>query len=187
MGGLKVAENIEIKARLHDVARTHRVASALSDRPAECFWQRDVFFHTQRGRLKLRWQEDDQAYLVYYERPDQASPRSSAYCVAETRDAASLERALAAALGVRGEVRKHRTLYIVGSTRIHIDQVQGLGHFLELEAMLDGQQTSAEGYATVASLMEQLGVSDDDLIAGAYIDLLERGGSGKAEHGSASD
>lgn len=179
-----MAENIEIKAHLRDVARAHRVASALSDKPAETLSQRDVFFHTPRGRLKLRWQGDDRAYLVYYERPDQAGPRSSTFHVAESYDAASLEQALSAALGVRGEVHKRRTLYIVGSTRIHVDEVQGLGCFLELEAVLGAHQSSAQGYAMVSTLMDQLGVSDADLIDVAYIDLLEREGGVKEAHAS---
>jgi predicted adenylyl cyclase CyaB len=171
-----MAENIEIKARLHDVERAHGVALALSDEPPQALRQRDVFFHTPHGRLKLRLQGEDRAYLVYYERPDQASPRSSVYYVAESHDAASLEQALSAALGVRGEVRKHRTLYVVGSTRIHVDEVQGLGHFLELEAVLGAEQTAAEGHAMVSTLMERLGISRTDLIDVAYIDLLERRG-----------
>ena len=169
-----MAQNIEIKARLHDIARTHRLARALKDRPVERFSQRDVFFRTECGRLKLRWEGDGRAYLVYYERADGAGPRSSVYHVAESRDPASLEQVLSAALGVRGEVRKHRTLYTVGSTRIHLDQVHGLGHFLELEAVLGPQQTSAQAYAMISSLMDQLAVSESDLIDVAYIDLLER-------------
>jgi predicted adenylyl cyclase CyaB len=182
-----VAENIEIKARLHDVARVHRLARALSDRPPTLLSQRDVFFCAPRGRLKLRWQGGGPAYLVYYERPDQAGPRSSAYHIAECHDAASVEQILSAALGVRGQVRKDRTLYVVGSTRIHVDQVHGLGHFLELEAVLDGCQTPAEGHAAVTSLMDQLGISEADLVDVAYIDLLEDGGEGKGEYGFAGN
>jgi predicted adenylyl cyclase CyaB len=169
-----MAQNIEIKARVHDIARAHRVARAISDRPVERFSQRDIFFRTERGRLKLRWQGAGRAYLVYYERADDAGPRSSVYHVAESQDPASLEQVLSAALGVRGEVRKHRTLYMVGSTRIHLDRVHSLGDFLELEAVLGPQQTSTQAYAMVASLMDQLGISDSDLIDVAYIDLLER-------------
>ena len=169
-----MAQNIEIKARVHDIARAHRLASALSDRPVESLSQRDIFFRTEGGRLKLRWQGDGRAYLVYYERADDAGPRSSVYHVAESQDPASLEEVLSAALGVRGEVRKHRTIYMVGTTRIHLDRVHGLGHFLELEAVLGPQQTLAQAYAMVASLMDQLAISDSDLIDVAYIDLLER-------------
>ena len=182
-----MAQNIEIKAHLHDVARAHRLARDLSERPAERFRQRDVFFYTRCGRLKLRWQGDGPAYLVYYERADQSGPRPSVYFVAETQDAASLEQALSAALGVRGEVRKQRTLYTVGSTRIHLDEVQGLGHFVELEAVLGPQQTPADAQAMVSALMDHLGISDSDLIEVAYIDLLERELHMKGDSGPSGD
>jgi predicted adenylyl cyclase CyaB len=157
------------------------LARTLSGQSPTQLVQRDVFFCTPRGRLKLRSQSDGRAFLVYYERPDESGPRSSVYEVAPCHDAASLERTLSAALGVRGEVRKHRALYLVGSTRIHIDEVQGLGCFLELEAMLGAQQTSEVGRATVSRLMDELGISHKDLVDVAYIDLLERQASKESE------
>jgi predicted adenylyl cyclase CyaB len=169
-----MAENVEIKARLLDPARVHRLARALSDVPARVFSQRDVFFRVPRGRLKLRWQGDDRAYLVYYERAAGTGPRSSVYYVSESRDPAGLQQILARALGVRGEVRKRRTLYMAGKTRIHLDLVDGLGYFLELEAVLGPGQASAQGYEAVRSLMDRLEVSEADLVDVAYIDLLER-------------
>jgi predicted adenylyl cyclase CyaB len=170
-----MAENIEIKARLADPARTCRLARALSDVSAQVLSQRDVFFCVPRGRLKLRW-EDNRAYLVYYERVDDPGPRSSTYHVSESRDPASLEQLLACALGVRGEVRKQRTLYVAGRTRIHVDAVDGLGHFLELEAVLGPEQTAEQAYRVVRSLMQQLEITETDLVDVAYIDLLEQQG-----------
>lgn len=169
-----MAENIEIKARLADPETAHQLASALSDVPAQVLSQRDVFFRVPRGRLKLRWQGDDRAYLVYYERMDHTGPRSSIYHVSESQDPSALEQLLQAALGVRGEVCKQRTLYVAGQTRIHIDAVDGLGHFLELEAVLGPEQTPAQAYESVRSLMMQLGISEADLVDVAYIDLLEQ-------------
>jgi adenylate cyclase class IV len=171
-----MAENVEIKARLTDPVRAHRLAGALSDVPAQVLSQRDVFFCVPRGRLKLRWQGDDRGYLVYYERADDTGPRSSLYYVSESRDPAVLEQLLAAALGVRGEVRKQRTLYMAGDTRIHIDSVEGLGHFVELEAVLGPGQTSVQAYEVVRSLMDQLEVREANLVDVAYIDLLEQQG-----------
>lgn len=169
-----MAENIEIKARLADPERAHQQARALSHAPAQVLFQRDVFFRIPLGRLKLRWQDNDRAYLVYYERVDDTSPRSSVYYVSESQDPAALEQLLTAALGVRGEVRKQRTLYTAGTTRIHVDAVDGLGHFLELEAALQPGQTSAQAHETVESLMERLGIAEADLVGVAYIDLLEQ-------------
>ncbi|MEJ2144810.1 MAG: class IV adenylate cyclase, partial [Acidobacteriota bacterium] len=77
------------------------------------------------------------------------------------------------ALGVIGRVRKRRRLYLAGNTRIHLDEVEGLGSFLELEVVLSGSQTVAEGEAVAQSLMRELGIPESDLIQGAYVDLIE--------------
>ncbi|MFN2187221.1 MAG: CYTH domain-containing protein, partial [Candidatus Promineifilaceae bacterium] len=80
---------------------------------------------------------------------------------------------LESALGIRGIVRKRRWLYWVGNTRLHLDIVEGLGAFVELEVVLSTGQRIEEGEAIATSLMERLGISKGDLIEGAYIDLLE--------------
>ena len=83
-----------------------------------------------------------------------------------------LEPILTAALGVLGRVHKKRTLYCIGQTRIHLDQVEGLGHFIELEVVLSEGQSPREGREKATNLMEQLEISQSDLVAGAYLDLL---------------
>jgi predicted adenylyl cyclase CyaB len=81
--------------------------------------------------------------------------------------------ALTRALGVRGVVKKHRELFIVEQTRIHLDEVEGLGSYLELEVVMRDEQSDAEGEAIANQLLEELGVQQEWLISGAYIDLLE--------------
>ncbi|MCI0529102.1 MAG: class IV adenylate cyclase, partial [Nitrospira sp.] len=76
---------------------------------------------------------------------------------------------------VRGTVRKKRRVFMVGQTRIHLDQVEGLGNFVELEVVLKDGQCGAEGMRICEKLMKSLGIAEDDLIEGAYIDLLEKG------------
>jgi adenylate cyclase class IV len=171
---LQMAANIEIKAKVRDPERLRSLAEALSDTMARVLSQRDVFFCTPHGRLKLRVLAPNDAYLVYYERADATGPRRSDYYVSSTPDPVSLEHILSAALGIRGEVRKVRTLYMVGQTRIHLDEVEGLGHFVELEAVLGPHQTAQQGRAMVDELMEKLDIREQDLIDVAYIDLLER-------------
>ncbi len=165
--------NIEIKARARDFAGLKQRAERLSDGPAEVITQEDTFFHTSHGRLKLRLLAADRAQLVYYERRDQNGPKRSDYRIFTTGDPDSLKAVLSLALGVRGVVRKTRTLYLVGQTRIHLDQVEGLGYFLELEVMLRPGQSDQEGQAIAQDLMSRLGVAGDDLIDGAYMDLIE--------------
>ena len=88
-------------------------------------------------------------------------------------EGSGIEAMLSVALGVRGTVRKRRDLYRVGQTRVHIDEVDGLGSFLELEVELDGGQSTEAGQKIARGLMDELGVADGDLIGEAYIDLLE--------------
>jgi predicted adenylyl cyclase CyaB len=165
--------NIEIKARVRDFAALRARAESVSDQPLVIIPQEDTFFNASQGRLKLRQLAPDRAQLVYYTRPDQEGPKRSDYHIFETDNPASLKTALSLALGVRGVVRKTRYLYMAGQTRIHLDDVEGLGQFIELEVVLSDGQTDAEGQAVARDLMTRLGVDESDLIQGAYMDLLE--------------
>jgi predicted adenylyl cyclase CyaB len=166
--------NIEIKARVRDMAGLRARAEALSDTPVQVIPQEDTFFHTPKGRLKLRQLQPDQAQLVYYERPDQDGPKRSNYFIYATSDPQGLLTTLTMALGVRGVVRKTRYLYLCGQTRIHLDDVEGLGQFMELEVVLQEGQSDAEGQSVAEELMARLGVQKEDLLEGAYMDLLEK-------------
>ena len=165
--------NIEIKARVRDFKALRDRAEALSDTSCEMVSQEDTFFNTQKGRLKLRVLSPEQAWLVYYERPDVEGPRRSDYHLAESRDPENLKTALRLALGVRGVVRKTRYLYMAGQTRIHLDDVEGLGHFMELEVVMREGQGDEEGQAIARDLMKKLGVREEDLLDLAYMDLIE--------------
>lgn len=172
--------NIEIKARVRDFDRLRGRAEALSDGPVQVIPQVDTFFCTEKGRLKLRELGPGRAQLVFYERPDQDGPKRSDYHIYETNDFEDLKLTLALALGVRGVVRKTRYLYMVGQTRVHLDDVQGLGHFMELEVVMRPAQSDAEGQAIAEDLMAKLGVEKDDLLEGAYMDLIENTGEAHA-------
>ena len=169
-----MATNVEIKARIRDLASLERAAARLADRGPEILRQEDVFFHAPRGRFKLRSLPDGTGELIRYERADVAGPKPSSYSIFETDDAATLNRVLAEALGVAGTVRKERRVYLAGPTRIHLDQVEGLGDFLELEVVLRPGQDEAEGVAIAEGLMRLLKVRREDLVDGAYFDLLAR-------------
>lgn len=165
--------NIEVKARVDDFDGLKARAEALSDQPVNVIPQEDTFFNTEKGRLKLRMQAPDFGYLIYYERRDQDGPKRSDYFLAKTDEPENLKTTLSLALGVRGAVRKTRYLYMVGQTRIHLDEVEGLGHFMELEVVMREGQNDAEGQAIAEDLMRKLGVRKEALIEGAYMDLLE--------------
>ncbi len=169
--------NVEIKARAADPAALRRRALELADGPPVIIDQVDTFFAVSGGRLKLRQFADGSGELIHYERPDDRGPKTSRYGLAPVADAARLRQVLAAALPVRGTVRKRRELLLSGRTRIHLDRVDGLGGFLELEVVLDDGDDLAGGEAEARDLMARLEVGPGDLVQGAYIDLLEeRGG-----------
>jgi adenylate cyclase class IV len=165
--------NIEIKARVQNFAELRRRAEALNDNPPQVIPQEDTFFNTTRGRLKLRQLAPDRGQLVYYERKDGSGPKRSNYYISDTSDPEGLKNTLSLALGVRGVVRKTRTLFLVGQTRVHLDQVEGLGDFMELEVVLRPEQTDGDGQDIARELMTRLGVAEADLLEGAYMDMLE--------------
>jgi len=166
--------NVEVKARVEDLAAVRERAEKLADEGPIIVKQEDTFFVCARGRLKLRQLPNSaEGELIYYERPDAAEPKESRYVVHRTSDPRGVHGLLSVALGERGVVRKRRTLYFVGSTRVHLDEVEGLGDFIELEVVLEPEQDAADGVATAQKLMRQLGVGPTELIDKAYIDLLE--------------
>ena len=165
--------NIEIKARARNFEEIKSCAEKLSDTPVQVIPQHDIFFNTSQGRLKLRIVADH-AQLIYYTRPDQEGPKRSDYHITRSDDPENLKRVLELAFGIRGEVKKTRYLYLVGQTRLHLDDVEGLGQFIELEVVLRGDQSDAEGQKIAEDLISALRVQRADLIDGAYMDLLEK-------------
>lgn len=166
--------NIEIKAVLTNRAAAEATAARLSDAGPETIHQEDFFFSSNGARLKLRVLAPDYGELIRYERADIADPRRSRYLVARTPDPQVLLEILTATLGRTGVVRKTRTLYFAGETRIHIDQVAGLGDFLELEVVLQPEQSDADGKTIAAALLSDFGIDKEQLIGKAYVDLLAR-------------
>ncbi len=169
-----MAVNVEIKAHARDVERLHALAAELANRAPEVVEQIDTFFCVPSGRLKLRELGPDRGELIHYHRRDQTGPARSAYSIVQTNEPAALRDCLAAALGVRGVVRKKRWIYHVGQTRIHVDDVSDLGSFLEVEVVLSPEQSVEDGRQIFLRLKDDLDIRDEDLIQGAYIDLLEQ-------------
>jgi predicted adenylyl cyclase CyaB len=169
--------NIEIKARVDDMSALCRLVEGIADSGPELIRQSDTFFNCPRGRLKLRVIDQRSGELIYYQRPDTAGPSESHYKIFPVGDPPALRETLHRAYGTLGIVEKERTLYRSGQTRIHLDRVNGLGEFMELEVVLARGQTAGEGEEIARVLMERLGVATDHLLERAYIDLLlEQGG-----------
>lgn len=164
--------NIEIKARISAVGAIEPRVAALASHGPTLLHQDDSFFHCRYGRLKLRVFGDGIAELIAYERPDAPGPKASTYVRVPVSESALLRDALTASCGLIGRVRKRRIVYLVGRTRVHLDCVDGLGEFLELEVVLADDEPAADGVAEARALMARLGLSADALVAGAYLDML---------------
>lgn len=167
-----MARNIEIKARIESVEALAPKAAALAGRGPEEILQDDTFFACQSGRLKLRAFSATEGQLIFYRRPDQAGPKESFYVISPTSSPDTLREALTLAHGQTGRVRKRRLLFLVDRTRIHLDIVEGLGHFLELEVVLSEGERLETGVKIARDLLGKLGIASSQLVEGAYLDLL---------------
>jgi predicted adenylyl cyclase CyaB len=164
--------NIEIKAYVENLdALAQKVAPLSFDKPTEIA-QDDTFFRCETGRLKLRAFSNTKGELIFYRRADALGPKESFYVVTATTDPAGLREALSLAYGQAGRVLKQRTLYMVGRTRVHLDRVEGLGQFIELEVVLQENESVEAGMNEAHALMNSLGVHPSQLIDTAYVDLM---------------
>jgi adenylate cyclase class 2 len=164
--------NVELKARYDDLDRARRIAETLGGEPRRILQQRDTYFHAPQGRLKLRETAGEPAVLIAYDRPDHSASRTSHYHLVAVPDARQLSAALQSTLGVRCVVEKRRELFLYRNVRIHLDEVTGLGTFLEFEAVLGPDDSESGAHSILANLCASFGISDDVLLAGSYADLL---------------
>ena len=169
-----MARNVEIKAQLADREAVRRKAAAIASGPGELITQTDTFFAVPTGRLKVREFSDGSGEMIAYERSDQSGSKESVYSIVRCADAQALSTTLARALPVRGRVVKRREVFLVGRTRVHLDEVEHLGMFIELEVVLRDDEPADAGEREAHALMETLGIPITALVPDAYVDLLER-------------
>ena len=162
--------NVELKARDPNPEVTTARCLNLGAVSAGTLQQRDVYFRTRRGRLKLRSQADDGSELIAYRRPDAADASESTFVRAPTSE--SVVEALDFALGTTVVVSKRRHLLLWEGVRIHLDEVEGLGSFIEFEAVLPDAGDAETARAKLAHLRRELGIEDDALVSVGYADLL---------------
>ena len=171
-----MARNVEIKARIESVDALEPRAAALADEGPTEIVQDDTFFPCPSGRLKLRAFSEKDGQLIFYRRPDQAGPKESFFLISPTSSPDTLREALTLAYGQAGRVLKRRTLYLAGRTRIHLDRVEGLGDFLELEVVMAEGEPTEDGVAVAHDLLAKLGIAPGQLVTVAYVDLLAQQG-----------
>ena len=164
-----MAVNLELKARIASPAAARAHALGAGAAPSGTLVQHDTYFRVPRGRLKLRETSGAPAELIYYERDETAPERWSRYTRETVGDGAGVRHVLEAAFGVLAVVRKRRDLYLLRDARIHVDEVEGLGSYLEFE--VTGGETPATA-ATMRDLRAAFGVAADDILKCSYSDMI---------------
>jgi adenylate cyclase, class 2 len=133
--------------------------------------QEDTYFDVPRGRLKLRREGGRGGQLIAYERPDSPESRESHYRIIEVADTSAMQEVLADVLHVVAVVKKTRRLFLFQGVRIHLDRIEGLGHFIELEGVAQPDEDLAPFEALLADLRRSFGIEDADLLGKSYCDL----------------
>lgn len=163
--------NIEIKARYNNARRAEANLNALGAGLAGTFHQKDTYFNVGDGRLKLRELATDEGQLIFYKRENLAGPKRSDYEIAKTGDPEALRDILSKIHGTWVEVEKTRQVWLWENVRIHLDDVKGLGQFVELEAVTE-EKGIEESRQRVETLMRALEITSDQLVEGSYGDIV---------------
>lgn len=168
-----MAKNIEIKARHKDFDAFYKKLSELPHRYEGLDVQVDTFFESKSGRLKLRESSLNGAFLIPYLRPDSKGPKESDYALIKVENPSKLKELLNEILGIKTVVKKERQIYHYQNVRIHYDHVEGLGSFIELEAVVENPDEVEKNIKKVQQLLQFFGIKEEDMIAGAYADMQE--------------
>ncbi len=165
------ASNVELKAQDLDRERSLEVCRALRAEDHGEIWQRDTYFRVPSGfgALKLREERPGRPHLIQYQRANEPQARESRYRIASVDDADDLSCVLTAALGCIASVTKRRRLFLWRGVRIHLDEVEGLGSFLELEAVAERGSDLVRERQLVHELRDAFAVTDDQLVADGYL------------------
>lgn len=164
--------NIEIKARCENPEKIREFLQSQNAEFKGTDYSIDIYFKVKSGRLKLR-KGNIENYLISYSREDKFGPKQSNVSLFETSKESNLEELLTNTLGVLVKVKKRREIYFIDNVKFHIDDVKGLGSFVEIEAI-----DCAEGIGKEELLqqcnkyMESFGIKKEDLVDCSYSDLL---------------
>lgn len=166
-------QNIEIKYRISDPkALRERILSMPEVQFRFRHWQKDIYFNTPNGRLKIRLQEKSQPCLIEYQRPDETHPRISDYTLTWLPDYQSTLRELRSRLGILAEVKKQRELYLYRNVRLHLDEVKGLGWFVEFESVISGEVDEHAAQLNLNTVLSFLEDCLGEAQSGGYLNLL---------------
>ncbi len=163
--------NVEIKAKCANPLQIKALLAAQNARFVGEDQQVDTYFQVENGRLKLREGNIENA-LIYYERQNQAGPKKSEVTMYQCDPNPSLKAVLAAALGVKKVVDKRRAIFFIDNVKFHVDEVQGLGSFVEIEAIdWQGEKNEAQLLEQCHFYMKLLNICAADLLQDSYSDM----------------
>ncbi len=164
--------NVEIKARClnPDVIRNYLVKKNAKFIGADN--QTDTYFNVINGRLKLR-EGIIENNLIYYDRNDKAGPKRSSFHLIKITNPQELKEVLKNSIGIKMIVIKKREIYYIDNVKFHIDDIEGLGSFVEIEAgNILADKTETELLEQCNFYLKEFGITEDDLIAESYSDIL---------------
>ena len=164
--------NLELKARDRDPALSLGTCEDLGAEDRGTLIQRDTYFEATQGRLKLREESGAGAHLIAYQRPDLLGQKESRYRIVRVDDPTELREALSAVLGISVVVIKERRLFVLAGIRIHLDRVDGLGDFIELEGVASDDGDLERFAPLLTDLRQSFGIEEADLLRDSYSDLL---------------
>jgi predicted adenylyl cyclase CyaB len=134
--------------------------------------QTDTYFNVSNGRLKLR-EGNIENNLIFYQRIDQAGPKNSHFHLVKVEDARGLKEVLARSVGIKTIVKKKREIYYIKNVKFHIDEVPGLGSFVEIEAGNILADLSQEELKKQCDFyLKEFKINTEDLIDVSYSDML---------------
>jgi adenylate cyclase, class 2 len=163
-------QNVEFKAELQDLPLARSICRALGAMSISTMQQTDTYFKLPAGRLKKREVPGEPTEYIFYERPDKTQPKVSTFTIYTENEA--ITRFGATSLPVWLVVKKTRELWMLGNVRIHLDTVEGLGAFLEFEALVTPQANVGRCQSSVGSLREQFKHALGEPVSTGYSDML---------------
>ncbi len=166
--------SIEIKAKCRNPDFIRQKLVEEGARFAGTDNQTDTYFNITNGRLKLR-EGSIENNLIYYQRPDDTSPKQSDILLYNTTSDSGLKEILSESLGVKVTVIKKRDIFFIDNVKFHLDFLEGTGHFVEIEALgMTGKDSIQELHTQCRDFMQKLGIDETDLVSGSYSDMMSK-------------
>jgi adenylate cyclase, class 2 len=164
--------NVEIKAKCSDASFIRKYLLSNHAEYKGVDEQTDTYFNVTNGRLKLR-EGNIENNLIFYERANQAGPKNSHFHLVKVEDAAGLKDVLTRSIGVKVVVKKRREIYYINNVKFHLDEVPGLGSFIEIEAgNILADLTQAQLKDQCDFYVKEFGIREEDMVEVSYSDMM---------------